>query len=160
MTSASATTIRVSPDEDYNATCLAVVQPGDECILEAGDHYFNGLTITHGEEDARITISGEDGACLKGKPDQDRLLQIAHDHYTVRDLCFDGDHGDDEYMSTAVMVLGGDLKSTKYGLTSSVTDFRMNNVEIKVREKPIFETPRVDSWDVLSGSILHLMLVH
>ncbi len=130
-TSASAATITVKAGEDFEAVCLKVVQPGDTCYLEKGDYKHDGLTVTHGTKDKRITITGDSGACLKGSNTQDRLLQIAHDYYTVEGLCFDGQHGSD-YVATAIYVLGADKKSTKNGVTSSVTGFQMFDNEIKV----------------------------
>ena len=118
-----------------------VVEPGDTCYLEKGNYYHDGLTRTHGTEDKRITITGDPGACIKGSNTQDRVLQIAHDYYTVEGICFDGQHGDD-YAATAIYVLGADKKSTKNGVTSSVTGFQMFDLEIKVREQWILVLPQ------------------
>ncbi len=85
----------------------------------------DGLTVTHGTADARITITGHPDACIKGSNTQDRALQIAHDYYTVEGICFDGRHDDDEHVSTAIYVLGGDEKTTKNGVTSSVTGLQL-----------------------------------
>ena len=130
----AAVTITVSPDDDFEAVCLKEVQPGDTCILESGDHLHDGLTVTHGTENARITITGESGACIKGSNTQDRALQIAHDYYTIKDLCFNGEHGD-ENVATAIYVLGADWKSTlnKNGveIKSSVTGLQMFDLDIR-----------------------------
>ena len=131
-TSASAVTITVRAGEDFEAVCLMEVEPGDTCYLEEGDYEHDGLTRTHGTADKRITITGDSGACIKGSNTQDRVLQIAHDYYTIEGLCFDGEHGD-EYAATAIYVLGADEKSTKNGVTSSVTGFEMFDNDIKVR---------------------------
>ena len=131
--SASAATINVAAGEDFEAVCLHEVQPGDTCHLEAGDYFHDGLTVTHGTEDQRITITGDSGATIKGSNTQDRVLQIAHDYYTIEGLTFDGEHGDG-YPATAIYVLGADTKSTKDGVTSSVTGFQMFDNEIKVRD--------------------------
>lgn len=109
---------------------MKVVEPGDTCYLEKGDYKHDGLTVTHGTKDKRITITGDSGACIKGSNTQDRVLQIAHDYYTVEGICFDGQHGND-YVATAIYVLGADRKSTKDGVTSSVTGFQMFDLEIK-----------------------------
>lgn len=130
--SASARIIDVAAGEDFEAVCLHEVEPGDTCYLAKGDYEHDGLTITHGTADARITITGDSGACIKGSNTQDRVLQIAHDYYTVQGLCFDGEHGN-SYVATAIYVLGGDKKSTKNGVTSSVTGFQMFDNEIRVR---------------------------
>lgn len=130
-TAASAKTFQLSAGDDFEASCLKVVEPGDTCYLAEGDYYHDGLTETHGTENARITITGDSGACIKGSNTQDRALQIAHDYYTVEGLCFDGQHGD-EYVATAIYVLGADEKSTKNGVTSSVTGLQMFDLEIKV----------------------------
>lgn len=106
------------------------VRPGDTCNLAKGDYLHDGITRVHGEKDARITIRGETGACIRGSNTQDRVLQIAHDYYTVENLCFDGEHNGD-FVATAVYVLGADKKSTKNGVTSSVTGLRLANNEIK-----------------------------
>lgn len=107
------------------------MEPGDTCYLEKGDYYHDGLTVIHGTEDKRITITGDSAACIKGSNTQDRVLQIAHDYYTVKNICFDGKHDNDEYTATAIYVLGADRKSTKKGVTSSVTGFQMFDLEIK-----------------------------
>lgn len=108
--------------------------PGDSCYLEKGDYLHDGLTRTHGTADARITIEGDPEACIKGSNTQDRVLQIAHDYYTVKDICFDGQHGN-EYTATAIYVLGADRKSslTHNGVTtdSSVTGLQLFDLEIK-----------------------------
>lgn len=130
FTSAYAITINVEAGDDFEASCLAVVQPGDTCYLAKGEYLHDGLTSTHGTADARITITGDSGACIKGSNTQDRALQIAHDYYTVDNICFDGQHGS-EYVATAIYVLGVDKKSTKNGVTSSVTGTRLANLEIK-----------------------------
>ena len=109
------------------------VEPGDTCYLEKGDYYHDGLTVTHGTTDKRITITGHSEACIKGSKTQDRVLQIAHDYYTVEGICFDGKHGSD-YVATAIYVLGADKKSTKNGVTSSVTGFQMFDNRIRVRD--------------------------
>lgn len=110
------------------------VEAGDTCRLLRGNHRHDGLTRTHGRADARIIIEGEDGACIKGSNTQDRVLQIAHDYYTIRDLCFDGEHGD-ENVATAIYALGADRKSdlNKNGVTvkSSVTGLQLFDLEIK-----------------------------
>lgn len=112
------------------------VSAGDTCYLADGDHYHDGLTRTHGTESKRITIRSESGgrACIKGSNTQDRVLQIAHNYYTIEDLCFDGDHGG-SYVATAIYVLGEETKSslTKNGVTvdSSVTGLQLFDLEIK-----------------------------
>ena len=125
-------TITVEAGADFEAVCLKVVQPGDTCYLEKGNYYHDGLTRTHGTKNKRITITGHKSACIRGSNTQDRVLQIAHDYYTIEGLCFDGEHGD-EYAATAIYVLGADEKSTKNGVTSSVTGFEMFDNDIKVR---------------------------
>ena len=110
------------------------VEPGDTCYLEKGDYYHDGLTRIHGTKDKRITITGHKSACIKGSNTQDRVLQIAHDYYTVKGICFDGKHDDDNYVATAIYVLGADKKTTKNGVTSSVTGFQMFDNKIKVRD--------------------------
>ena len=124
-------TITVEAGADFEAVCLKVVQPGDTCYLEKGNYYHDGLTRTHGTEDKRITITGADGAVIKGSNTQDRALQIAHDYYTIEGITFNGKHGDD-YVSTAIFVLGADKKSTKNGVTSSVTGFQLFDTVIQV----------------------------
>lgn len=131
-----ATTITVKAGEDFEAVCLHKVQPGDECYLEKGDYYHDGLTVTHGTAEKRITITGDGAACIKGGGDQDRVLQIAHDYYTIKGICFDGYHEEEEdreeqYVSTAIYVLGADTKSDKNGVLSSVTGLQMLDLEIK-----------------------------
>ncbi len=117
---------------DFEVDCLLLVEPGDSCKLLEGSHRHDGLTRVHGTEDNPITIYGEnDKACIKGSNTQDRALQIAHSHYIVRDLCFDGKHGD-EYVSTAVYVLGADKASNDDdGVRSSVVGFQMYDNIIK-----------------------------
>lgn len=110
------------------------VEPGDTCYLEKGDYESDGLTRTHGTADNRITITGDSEACIKGSNTQDRVLQIAHDYYTVKGLCFNGQHGDD-YVATAIYALGADKKSDldKNGviIESSVTGLQLFDLEIK-----------------------------
>ena len=139
IASASAATYYIDPSAesgeggDIDADCLNIVQPGDTCHLLKGDHKHDGLTKTHGTRDARITITGDEGACIKGSNTQDRAFQIAHNFYTIKDLCFDGGHGSD-YVSTAIYVLGADKASTSgdsHGVKSSVTGLQMFNLEIK-----------------------------
>lgn len=131
--SAAAETIYVSSDMDFEKDCLDLVGPGDTCYLESGDHLHDGLTKTHGTRDARITITGDSDACIKGSNTQDRALQIAHDFYTIKDICFNGQHGD-EYVATAVYVLGADYANTggdSHGVKSSVTGLQMYNLDIR-----------------------------
>lgn len=130
LASASARTITIKAGEDFEATCLHVVEPGDTCYLEKGDYKHDGLTVTHGTADKRITITGHSEACIRGSNTQDRVLQIAHDYYTVDGICFNGQHSD-EFAATAIYVLGEDKKSTKNGLKSSVTGLQLFNLEIK-----------------------------
>lgn len=110
------------------------VEPGDTCYLEKGDYKHDGLTRVHGTESKRITITGHSDACIRGSNTQDRVLQIAHNYYTIKNICFNGQHGDD-YVATAIYVLGADKKSklTKNGVTvnSSVTGLQMFDLEIK-----------------------------
>lgn len=127
----TATQYTLSAGADFEQDCLHKVQPGDSCYLEEGDYLHDGLTVTHGTAEQRITIEGDAGACIKGSNTQDRVLQIAHDYYTVQNICFDGDHGSDGYVATAIYVLGADTKEEKDGVTSSVTGFKMLNLEIK-----------------------------
>ncbi|CBJ30799.1 FirrV-1-B30 precursor [Ectocarpus siliculosus] len=131
--SAKAREIAVAAGEDFEAVCLKVVEPGDSCYLAKGDYYHDGITSTHGTADAPITITGDSAACIKGSNTQDRVLQIAHDYYIVEGICFDGDHDGDNppNVATAIYVLGADKKSTKNGVTSSVTGFKMIDLEIK-----------------------------
>lgn len=128
---ASAKIIQIEAGDDFEASCLKVVEPGDTCYLAKGNYLHDGLTVTHGTKDKPITITGDSGACIKGSNTQDRALQIAHDYYTVEGICFDGQHGD-EYVATAIYVLGADKKGTKNGVTSSVTGLKMYDLEIKV----------------------------
>lgn len=123
-------TYELSAGADFEAECLALVGPGDTCYLGKGDYFHDGLTKTHGEADARITITGHSQACIRGSATQDRVLQIAHDYYTIENICFEGGHGDDP-PATAIYVLGADKKSKKNGVTSSVTGLRLLNLEIK-----------------------------
>lgn len=129
-----ATEYRIAAGEDFEAKCFMVVEPGDSCYLEKGEYYHDGLTRTHGRADARITIEGDSGACIKGSNTQDRVMQIAHDYYTVKNICFDGEHGD-EHVATAIYVLGADKKSSlsHNGVTtdSSVTGLQLLDLEIK-----------------------------
>ena len=129
--STSAKTIEVSAGDDFEAACLLEVEAGDTCYLAKGTYEHDGLTRVHGTEDARITITGHSEACIKGSGTQDRVLQISHDYYTIENICFDGSHGGDDYTATAIYVLGADKKSTKNGVTSSVTGLIMRNLEIK-----------------------------
>ncbi|CAB1117755.1 unnamed protein product [Ectocarpus sp. CCAP 1310/34] len=128
--SAEAKTIQVEAGEDFEAVCLKVVEPGDKCNLAKGDYYHDGITAVHGTEDAPITITGHSEACIKGSNTQDRVLQIAHDYYIVDGLCFDGEH-DGDNVATAIYVLGADEKSTKNGVTSSVTGLKLLDLEIR-----------------------------
>lgn len=92
------------------------------------------MTQTHGTEDNRITITGDSDACLKGSNTQDRLFQIAHDYYTVKNICFDGYHkDDDEYVSIAIYILGADEadKKDSNGEKTSVTGTQLFDLEIK-----------------------------
>lgn len=134
VATANARVIEVDADEDFETVCLMEVEPGDTCRLLRGSHRHDGLTRKHGTADARITIEGESGACIRGSNTQDRALQIAHDYYTIKDLCFDGEHGD-ENVATAIYVLGADRKSdlNKNGVTvkSSVTGLQLFDLEIK-----------------------------
>eukprot|EP00903_Cladosiphon_okamuranus_P012820 g11980.t1 len=130
LASGSPKTIYIDDDDDLQSDCLDEVEPGDTCYLEEGNYYQDGLTATHGTADARITITGDSGACIRGSGDRDRALQIAHDYYTVEDICFYGRHDDDDHVSTAIYVLGGDTKTTKNGVTSSVTGLRLYNLDI------------------------------
>lgn len=131
----SATVFQIAAGTDFDAECLQKVQPGDSCYLEKGSYYYDGLTHIHGTANARITIEGDSDACIRGSGDRDRVFQIAHSFYTVQGICFDGNHGDDDYMATAIYVLGADKKSslTHNGVTtdSSVTGLRLFNLEIK-----------------------------
>ena len=104
LVSASARTINIKAGEDFEATCLYQVEPGDVCYLEKGDYEHDGLTRTHGTADKPITITGDSEACIKGSNTQDRVLQIAHDYYIVEGICFDGQHGD-KHPATAIYVL-------------------------------------------------------
>ncbi|CAM9999971.1 unnamed protein product, partial [Laminaria digitata] len=115
------------------------VKAGDTCYLADGDHNHDGLTRTHGTESNRITIKSENSgkassACIKGSNTQDRVLQIAHNYYTIEGLCFDGDHGN-SHVATAIYVLGEDEKSDldHNGVTvkSSVTGLQLFDLEIK-----------------------------
>lgn len=119
---------------DFEAECLMKVEAGDTCRLAPGNYEHDGITRTHGRADARITIEGEDGACIKGSNTQDRVFQVAHDYYTIKDLCFDGQHGSD-HVATAIYVLGADRKSdtNRNGVTvaSSVTGLQLFDLEIK-----------------------------
>ena len=136
---ASAKTIQIEAGDDFEASCLKVVEPGDTCYLAKGNYLHDGLTVTHGTKDKPITITGDSGACIKGSNTQDRALQIAHDYYTIEGICFDGEHGD-EYVATAIYVLGADKKSTKNGVTSSVTGLKMYDLEIKVSKGNLHRT--------------------
>lgn len=127
---ARAITINVAAGADFEAECLHKVQPGDTCYLEKGDYLHDGLTVTHGTAEQPITITGDSSACIKGSNTQDRAFQVAHDYYILDGICFDGDH-DGEYVATAVYVLGEDMKTTKNGVTSSVTGLQMLNLEIR-----------------------------
>lgn len=131
MAVAMAKTITVSAGDDFEAVCLMEVEPGDTCYLEKGNYNHDGLTRVHGTEDQRITITGHPEACIKGSNTQDRAFQVAHDYYTIEDICFNGSHGGDEYVATAIYVLGADKKTTKNGVKSSVTGLIMRNLEIK-----------------------------
>lgn len=118
---------------DLEVDCLERVQPGESCYLMSGDHMHDGLTQRHGEEGNRILITGDTDACIKGSNTQDRALQIAHNWYTIENICFDGNHGD-EHVATAVYVLGADRASTSdesHGIKSAVTGLQMFNLEIK-----------------------------
>ncbi|CAM9883296.1 unnamed protein product [Discosporangium mesarthrocarpum] len=130
-----ATTYDVSPSPEGLQDCLDKVEPGDTCYLLEGNHYASAITKTHGKESSRITITGSSNACIKGYSDakkKDRTLQIAHDYYTVEDICFDGKHDDGGYYpATAVYTLAWDRKSTKNGVTSGVTGLQLYNLEIK-----------------------------
>lgn len=110
--------------------CLLLVEPGDTCLLLKGNHKHDGLTRVHGTKDARITIRGEEGAVIKGSNTQDRVLQIAHDYYTVENLSFNGAHGD-EYVASAIFILGGDKASTDDdGVRSSCKNVVLRNLDI------------------------------
>lgn len=111
-----------------------MVEPGDECYLEAGDYEHDGLTTVHGTADKRITITGDEEACIKGTLSYTRALHIAHDYYTVQGICFDGDHGGGKFANKAIYVLGGDKKTEKDGVLSSVTGLRLLDLNIKVRK--------------------------
>ncbi|CAM9713001.1 unnamed protein product, partial [Ectocarpus sp. 8 AP-2014] len=131
---ATAKTYEISPGDDYEETCLKMVQPGDTCYFLSGDHKFDGLTRVHGTEKNRITLTGDSDACLKGSNTQDRLFQIAHDYYTVKNICFDGYHeDDDEYVSSAIYILGADKADYKdsNGEKASVTGTQLFDLEIK-----------------------------
>lgn len=136
LSAASAEDFHVDTDDDFESACLKKVQAGDTCYLADGDHYHDGLTRTHGTESKRITIKSANGgkACIRGSNTQDRVLQIAHNYYTIEDLCFDGDHGD-SYVATAIYVLGEDEKKdlNHNGVTvkSSVTGLQLFDLEIK-----------------------------
>lgn len=130
---ATAVEYEVSASQDFEAECLMKVSPGDSCLLLNGDHKHDGLTRTHGTADARITIRCESfEACIKGSNTQDRALQIAHDYYTIEGCCFDGSHGNDEYVATAIYVLGEDRATEKqHGIKASVTGTELIDLEIK-----------------------------
>ena len=130
FSSSAARTITIKAGDDFEASCLHVVQPGDTCYLEKGNYKHDGLTVTHGTADKRITITGHSEACIRGSNTQDRVLQIAHDYYTIEGICFNGQHGSD-FCATAIYVLGADKKSTKNGVKSSVTGLQLFNLEIK-----------------------------
>lgn len=133
VASASAKRINVAAGENFQTECLDVVEPGDECYLETGDYVHDGITTVHGTADKRITITGAEDACIKGTLGYTRALQIAHDYYTIEGICFDGDHGEGKFSSKAIYVLGGDYKTEKDGVMSSVTGLRLLNLSIKVR---------------------------
>lgn len=119
---------------DFEVECLMLVEPGDSCYLSKGDYEHDGLTRTHGTEDSPITIHGHPEACIKGSNTQDRVFQVAHNYYTIKDICFDGSHGND-YVSTAIYVLGADrkndFKANGVEVKSSVTGLVLSNLEIK-----------------------------
>ncbi|CAM9362869.1 unnamed protein product, partial [Sphacelaria rigidula] len=132
--SAVAVEYTIEAGADFEAECLLKVQPGDSCYLEKGDYLHDGLTRTHGTEDKRITITGSSDACVKGSNTQDRAFQIAHSYYTIENICFDGEHGN-ENVATAIYIMGADRRSdhTHNGKTSStsVTGTILSNLEIK-----------------------------
>lgn len=131
---ATATVYTIEVGDVFQDECLEKVQPGDSCYLEKGDHVQDGLTLTHGTADARITITGDPEACFKGSNTQDRALQIAHNYYTVEGICFDGEHRSDN-VATAIYVLGAEHKEKidvgGVEVLSSVTGLELFDLEIK-----------------------------
>lgn len=147
---------------DFEIDCLCWVKPGDSCRLLDGDHRHDGLTFTHGTEDKPITIYGESktNSCIKGSNTQDRALQIAHNHYTVTNLCFDGKHGD-EYVSTAVYVLGADKASTDDdGVRSSVTGFKMFKNEVKNWKEECVHLRYFVTYSEIYDNLIHKCGMH
>lgn len=132
VASASAKRIDLAAGEDIQKNCLDVVEPGDECYLGAGDYRQDAITTIHGTANEPITIRGDKDACIKGSLERHRVLQIAHDYYNIEDICFDGDHGGGRYANKGIFILGGDYKSEKNGVLSSVTGIKLLNLTIKV----------------------------
>ncbi|CAN0002595.1 unnamed protein product, partial [Pylaiella littoralis] len=132
-------TIYIDPGESYDEVCLKMVLPGDTCYFNEGYHRDDGITRTHGTEDAPITITGHENAVIKGSNTQDRVFQVCHDWYILDGLNFNGKHNDgtekNDYVSTAIYVLGCDKKSKKDTIAtdhySSVFGLTMKNLFIK-----------------------------
>lgn len=144
----------MSAGADFEAECLQLVEPGDTCYLNKGDYEHDGLTRKHGTEDNPITITGHSEACIKGSNTQDRVLQIAHDYYVIDGICFDGKH-DDDYVATAIYVLGADRKSkldkNGYDVYSSVTGTKLLNLEIKNFASECIHFRYFVTWSEVSG---------
>ena len=168
LASATAVTYEIDPSKksgeggDFEVDCLLLVEPGDSCYLLNGNHKHDGLTRVHGTKDKPITIYGQsDKACIKGSNTQDRALQIAHDYYIVRDMCFDGRH-DDDYVSTAIYVLGAD-KAANDGpndVRSSVTGFQMHNNLIKNWDEECVHLRYFVTYSEISGNLIQNCGMH
>lgn len=155
LAGAGATFYNLNSTMDLEEYCLKKVGAGDTCYLEEGDYYYDAVTWTDGTEDDPITITGDPDACLKGTNTQDRLLQIMHNYYIVDNICFDGSHDDDEYVATAIYVLGVNEKSKlrKNGLdvTSSVTGLVLRNLEIKNFDSECIHFRYFVTWAEVTG---------
>lgn len=135
-----------------------LVEPGDTCYLEKGDYYYDAVTYTHGTEDDPITITGHDEACLKGSNTQDRLFQVMHDYYVIENICFNGDHGDDGYVATAIYVLGIEYKSSleKNDVTvqSSVTGLVLRGLNIRNFDEECIHFRYFVTWAEVEGCLI------
>ncbi|CAM9564561.1 unnamed protein product [Discosporangium mesarthrocarpum] len=97
-----AKTYKLTPDDSIQEA-LKKVDPGDTIKLKAGSYWESFETKTDGKEDDPITIEGPDDtdpddrktqAIIRGDDSTNRVFQVFHSYYTIKDLTFDGKVGD------------------------------------------------------------------
>jgi hypothetical protein len=87
-------TIVVAPGESAQPA-LERAEPGDTIELRPGDHRGALHTVRSGTSSAPITICGPRSAVVRGTDYDQRVVEVNHDHITLRGFTIDGRFGAD-----------------------------------------------------------------